>query len=171
MNVISETFDPMSVQNVVFYLLNGKVPATKLKLNIVLDIINLHYWTLYKKELWSDIEFYDEDIQKSIYVDTHFGFLEDSEKFGLNYFTSQSDNRNCPLPEELAVIVRNAKMLYWGLNSDELLAVCFYSNISIDVPPKLVESAAIFSQYKILEKFNAYYLTYNVANAPDMLLY
>lgn len=143
------TINPYSIQNVVYHILKDVNNMTTFKLNILLNIINKQYKCFSGDILWTVSEFYEEDgIQKSIYVDSHFGFMTETEEFGVEMYNAQSDNRHCKLPTYLNGIVQNVKMLFLNFSNEELLDVCFFSNIDISTPCEIFYSDGLFSEYK-----------------------
>ena len=137
------TINPFSIQNVVYHLLNDKDVdnMTTLKLNILLNIINKQYKICFGDILWTMSEFFEDDgIQKSIWVDLHFGFLPEDEEFGIEMFQGQTDNRHCKLPKYLNRIVQTVKMLYLNFSNESILDVCFFTNNDISTPCEIFQT-------------------------------
>lgn len=151
--------DPLSVQNVVYHLLDGN-SQTKLRLNIMLHTVNLMYKACFGEILWDVNEVYLEDnIQKSIWVDCKLGFLSDDEIVDINHFNAQSDHRHCKMAKSLNGIVQMVRILYKDLSNDEIVDVALLSGIPLSSLAEEFNKEGYVSEFKRYDE-KLYFVTF-----------
>lgn len=163
------SINPFSVQNVVYHLLLGNSSMTTLKLNVMLHIINLQFKSAFGDLLWNVSEFYEaKGIQRSIWVDLRFGFMPETELFGVEMFNAQSDSRHCKLPNSLNGIVQMVRAIYKNLDNNELMSACIFSSIPLRVPAENFNGEALISEFKRYDE-KIFFVAYNVDTMEKLI--